>query len=94
MTQFRDVWAVVPVKNTSTAKQRLGGVMDAESRSRLAQAMLEDVLSAVTQTSSLAGLAVVTADPIAADIALRYGARILSGSVEKGQTAAILRVTG
>jgi 2-phospho-L-lactate/phosphoenolpyruvate guanylyltransferase len=36
---------LVPVKNTSSAKQRLGAVLDQPSRTALAQAMLHDVLS-------------------------------------------------
>ena len=38
---------LVPVKNTSSAKQRLAAVLDQPSRTELAQAMLHDVLSAL-----------------------------------------------
>ena len=38
---------LVPIKNTSGAKQRLASVLDQPSRTRLAQAMLHDVLSAL-----------------------------------------------
>ena len=89
MTAFRDIWAIVPVKNLGAAKQRLSDVLDGQARSRLAVAMLEDVLSAVRLAKGLAGLMVVTADPEARRIAEGYGARILSGSAEEGQTAAI-----
>jgi 2-phospho-L-lactate guanylyltransferase len=84
-----DIWAVVPVKDTRTAKQRLAAVMDQETRTLLARAMLEDVISAVAASSSLAGLVVVTTDRVATDIAQRYGARLLSQGGEEGQTHAM-----
>ncbi|MBV8510632.1 MAG: 2-phospho-L-lactate guanylyltransferase [Xanthobacteraceae bacterium] len=85
----KDIWAVVPVKDTRRAKQRLATVMDQDTRRLLAHAMLEDVLSAIAAASSLAGLVVVTADPIATQIAQRYGARLLSEGGEEGQTHAM-----
>lgn len=88
-----DIWAVVPVKDTRTAKQRLSTVMDQSTRTTLAHAMLEDVLCAVAATSALAGLVVVTADPEASALAHRYGARILSEGGEQGQTHALRYAT-
>ena len=73
----------------TAAKQRLAAMMDAQARSRLAAAMLEDVLSAIVGAAGLKGLVVVTTDPVAIDIAPRYKARVLSGSGEEGQTAAV-----
>ena len=46
MTIETGIWAVVPVKNFNLAKTRLGGVLQAEERNQLSQAMLQDVLSA------------------------------------------------
>jgi 2-phospho-L-lactate guanylyltransferase len=86
---LKDIWAVVPVKDTRTAKQRLAAVMDQQTRTLLAHAMLEDVLSAVAAAASLAGLVVVTADPLATQIAQRYDARLLSEGGEEGQTQAM-----
>jgi hypothetical protein len=40
---------LVPIKNTSGAKQRLASLLDQQSRTRLAQAMLHDVLSAAAK---------------------------------------------
>jgi 2-phospho-L-lactate guanylyltransferase len=86
---LKDIWAVVPVKDTRAAKQRLAAVMDQRSRTLLAQTMLEDVLSAAAAAASLAGLVVVTADPVATQIAQEYGARLLSQGGEEGQTPAM-----
>lgn len=84
-----DVWAVVPVKDTRTAKQRLSSLLDQETRTVLARTMLEDVLSAIAASSRLTGLVVVTADPAVISIARGYDARILADGGEFGQTHAM-----
>ena len=85
-----DVWAVLPVKETANAKQRLAGVLSAELRRRLALAMMEDVLAALAATPRLSGIAVVTIDPTVAAIAARYGARILPAGARDGHTGAVV----
>ena len=60
------VWAVVPVKEIEGAKQRLSSCLSPEERRALASVMLEDVLDAVSAVRELAGLLVVTVDPVAA----------------------------
>ena len=89
MSAANDVWAVVPVKDTQAAKQRLSPVLDQERRTLLARAMLEDVLAALQGATRLAGFVGVTADPVASELVRRYGGRILSGGGEDGQTAAM-----
>jgi 2-phospho-L-lactate guanylyltransferase len=84
-----DIWAVIPVKETAGAKQRLGDAVPRALRPGLALAMLEDVLAAVAQTRGLAGIAVVTLDPAAQALAQRYGARILTDGARGGHTAAV-----
>jgi 2-phospho-L-lactate guanylyltransferase len=89
-----DIWAVIPVKETATAKERLGEALPRNLRPGLALAMLEDVLSAVAKTlhnrwHGLAGIAVVTLDPDAQALAQRYGARILTDDARGGHTAAV-----
>ena len=85
-----DVWAVLPVKETANAKQRLAGVLSAELRRRLALAMMEDVLAALAVTPRLSGIAVVTIDPTVEAIAARYGARILPAGARDGHTGAVV----
>jgi 2-phospho-L-lactate guanylyltransferase len=89
VSRATDIWAVVPVKDTTEAKQRLGPAVPAELRRRLALAMLEDVLAALTAAAGLAGIAVVTIDPAATELARRYGARILDDGARDGQTGAV-----
>jgi 2-phospho-L-lactate guanylyltransferase len=84
-----DIWAVVPVKDTGCAKQRLAGVLSAHVRQQLALAMLEDVLQTIAAVPELTGIAVVTIDPTAVDIALRLGARVWSGGARDGHTGAV-----
>ncbi len=89
-----DIWAVIPVKETTAAKGRLGDAVPRHLRPGLALAMLEDVLAAVTQAlqhgaRGLAGIAVVTLDPEARALTQRYGARILTDDARGGHTAAV-----
>jgi len=84
-----DVWAVVPVKDTSDAKQRLGDAVAPAVRPRLALAMIEDVLAALAAAPGLAGMIVVTIDQAAAALAARYGARVLAEGAREGQTGAV-----
>jgi 2-phospho-L-lactate guanylyltransferase len=84
-----DIWAVVPVKEFAGAKQRLSSCMSPEERRTLATIMLEDVLDALSGTHELAGLLVVTVDPVAASLAARYGARIVAEGARDGHTGAV-----
>jgi 2-phospho-L-lactate guanylyltransferase len=84
-----DIWAVMPVKDTAGAKQRLAGFLPAQVRRQLALAMFEDVLQAVAAVPELTGMAVVTIDPAAATIALRLGARVWSDGARDGHTGAV-----
>jgi 2-phospho-L-lactate guanylyltransferase len=83
------IWAVIPVKETTAAKERLADAVPRHLRPGLALAMLEDVLAAVAQARGLAGIAVVTLDPDARALAQRYGARILTDDARGGHTAAV-----
>lgn len=89
MSGVSRIWAVVPLKHTTDAKQRLAGVLGAALRQRLALAMAHDVLSALAASPGLAGLAVVTLDPAASALARRFGARVLTEGAADGQTGAV-----
>ncbi len=85
------IWAVVPVKDFQTAKQRLRAVLTPNERQALARAMLEDVLAALAQVRELDRLVLVTREPHAVTLARRFGAFILSEPSNRGQTAAVER---
>jgi 2-phospho-L-lactate guanylyltransferase len=84
-----EIWALVPVKTFAQAKQRLACVLSAHERARLAEAMFRDVLAALEPVPQLAGIAVVTADPVAAKIATSFGARHIHDAAESGVNAAV-----
>ena len=84
-----DLWAVVPVKERVSAKERLAPLLRPEARQALALAMLEDVLSAVTGARDIAGLLVVTVDAEAGRLAARYGARLIEAGARDGHTGAV-----
>ena len=90
MTRGRDIVAVVPVKGTIEAKSRLGPEYPPEFRCGLAQAMLEDVLAALCAANELAGVVVVTVDPVSCETAARFGARIIDDGARDGHTGAVV----
>ena len=83
------VWACVPVKEFTGAKQRLGSLLSPGQREILAATMLEDVLSALAGATLLAGILVNTVDPRASAVAERYGARIVTEGARDGHTGAV-----
>ena len=89
MSVVSRIWAVVPLKTTTQAKQRLAGALGAALRQQLALAMAHDVLSALAASPGLAGLAVVTLDPAASALARRFEARLLTEGAADGQTGAV-----
>jgi 2-phospho-L-lactate guanylyltransferase len=82
-------WAVVPVKERDRAKERLAPLLPPDLRQGLVLAMLEDVLAAVAGAAGLSGHIVVTVDPAARRLALRYGARIVEDGARDGHTGAV-----
>src|SRR5215210_442425 len=80
--------AVLPVKRFGAAKERLAGPVDPAARAALAEAMLADVLAAVTAAEGIESVAVVTAEPRAVRLARAAGAAIVPDTREHGQSAA------
>jgi len=81
--------AILPVKSFGRAKQRLGHAFP--DRPALAAAMVADVLDALAAVPSLDGVIVVTAEPIAAEIARGLGASVVHDPAETGQSDAAAR---
>ena len=84
-----EVWAVIPVKETSKAKQRLAPVLSASMRQALALAMLEDVLEAVSGVKGLGGLVLLTIDRDAMQLARRYDGISIPDGARDGHTGAV-----
>ncbi len=84
---------LVPVKNSSLAKQRLASLLDQPARTALAQAMLHDVLSALDAWSSHPAVALVTSDPYAVKLARGYNFEVIADPDNPGETGAIEMAT-
>jgi 2-phospho-L-lactate guanylyltransferase len=63
-------------------------LLSPEQRQALAAAMLEDVLAALAG-APLAGIMVNTLEPVAVEIALRFGARVVTDDARSGHTGAV-----
>ena len=84
---------LVPVKNLSVAKQRLASVLDQPSRTKLAQAMLHDVMSALTTWPDRPAVGIVSSDPFAVDLARQYDFEVIPDPENPGETGAIEMAT-
>ena len=84
---------LVPIKNTASAKQRLASVLDRPSRTQLAQAMLNDVLTALHRWSDRPTVGIVTSDPYATRLAEEYKFEVIPDPGNPGETGAIEMAT-
>jgi 2-phospho-L-lactate guanylyltransferase len=89
MSALPPIWAVVPLKDSTAAKQRLAGILPTQPRRALALAMAEDVLETLAAVRALAGIIVVTVDEVATQIATRHGAMVSCAAATEGHTAAV-----
>jgi 2-phospho-L-lactate guanylyltransferase len=84
---------LVPIKNLANAKQRLASLLDQPTRTELAQAMLFDVLEAVSQCKSRSEVGLVTTDVFAVKLARHFGFQVIPDHANSGETAAIAMAT-
>jgi 2-phospho-L-lactate guanylyltransferase len=84
-----NIWAIVPVKRLALAKQRLAPVLSRSERAELARTMLHDVLTSLCATPQLAGIVVVSGDPVVAKLATLFDARVVGDVMESGVNAAV-----
>jgi 2-phospho-L-lactate/phosphoenolpyruvate guanylyltransferase len=84
---------LIPVKNLSSAKQRLATVLDQSARTELAQAMLRDVVAAVAAWQNRPPVALVTSDPFAIDLARKCDFEVIPDPANPGETGAIEMAT-
>jgi 2-phospho-L-lactate guanylyltransferase len=78
----------VPVKDLTTAKHRLQGLLSPAERVALAAAMLRDVLGTLSRARA-GDIWVVTGDPDATAIAHAFGADVLLEPGNRGHTEAV-----
>ncbi len=84
---------LIPVKNLSSAKQRLARILDQPARTKLAQAMLHDVVAAVSAWANRPACSLVTSDPFAIELAAKYDFEITPDPKNPGETGAIEMAT-
>ncbi|MGI9270358.1 MAG: 2-phospho-L-lactate guanylyltransferase [Woeseiaceae bacterium] len=82
-------WAILPVKQIGSAKQRLSNVLSNTERQELFRNMLGDVLAAVDDTTALQDLLIVTRDSEVRELARKFGARVLVTDADQGQSVAV-----
>ena len=84
---------LIPVKDLSNAKQRLGAAFDQQRRTELAEAMLHDVLTAAAGLRSRVDVALVTGDARAKQMASEFGFLVIEDTRNESETAAIEMAT-
>jgi 2-phospho-L-lactate guanylyltransferase len=88
---------LIPIKNLSNAKQRLAPVLDAESRTVLAKAMIQDVLETVhtwhEDSDGNTAVALVTSDAYAQELGQSFGFELIRDETNPGETGAIEMAT-
>jgi 2-phospho-L-lactate/phosphoenolpyruvate guanylyltransferase len=84
---------LVPVKNLAHAKQRLAPTLDQHDRTELAQAMLFDVLSALSAWREHPQVSLVTNDPFALQLARHFSFSVILDIANRGETDAIEMAT-
>ena len=84
---------LVPVKNLAHAKQRLAPLLDGPGRTKLAQAMLFDVLEALAGCPNRGEVGIVTSDPFAIDAARHFNFEVIADHSNRSETDAIEMAT-
>jgi 2-phospho-L-lactate/phosphoenolpyruvate guanylyltransferase len=84
---------LIPVKDLSTAKQRLSGALNQSQRSQLAEAMLRDVMTAASGVLGRIDMALVSGDARARHLAGEFGFGVIEDTRNESETAAIETAT-
>lgn len=84
--------AILPAKRFEAAKQRLAPAAQLGNRRALIEAMFSDALLAVRRVQTVEQVFVVTADPIAAQIAAGHEAIVVEDTASSHSEAALLGI--
>jgi len=87
------LFAIVPVKDLSKAKERLASLLPQDVRTELAYAMLEDVLAALRGATLIDRIFIVTMDRKAMEIAGDVGIEIIEETEQKGESDSVDRAS-
>lgn len=83
------MWAIVPIKTFEAAKQRLASVLSPAERRGLMLAMARDVLTALSRSTRLTGILIVSRTPEADALAQAFGTERFSESPDADLPAAL-----
>ena len=84
---------LIPLKSLATAKQRLTEALSQSQRSRLAEAMLRDVMTAALGVRNRIDVSLVTGDAQAQQLAREFGFGVIEDTRNESETAAIEMAT-
>jgi 2-phospho-L-lactate/phosphoenolpyruvate guanylyltransferase len=84
---------LIPVKSLANAKQRLASLLDQPTRTKLAQAMLFDVMETLGTWQSRPQVGIVTSDSFALELARRFEFQIIPDNANRSETDAIEMAT-
>lgn len=84
-----DIWAVVPLKSLTDAKQRLASILDAPARRRLMVAMIRDVLAALQGVPAITGILLVSRDPMAEELAKEFNLECFANPADEDLNSAL-----
>jgi 2-phospho-L-lactate guanylyltransferase len=82
-------YVLVPVKDLTQAKARLSPLLSPAERYALAAAMLDDVLGALRQASTVERIALVTTDTYALGLAAQWRFEVVDEGSGRGETGAV-----
>jgi 2-phospho-L-lactate guanylyltransferase len=82
-------YLLIPVKDLTSAKQRLRGLLTQEERTRLAWAMCENAFAAASQSRLADRIAIVTLYPPAITLAKKYGMEIILETEQISESASV-----
>jgi 2-phospho-L-lactate guanylyltransferase len=80
---------LIPVKDLTSAKQRLAEALDQAQRSQLAEAMLRDVMNAAAAVTDRLDMFLVTGDSRAQAMAAEFDFGVIEDTRNESETAAI-----
>ena len=86
-------WAIVPVKPLGAAKSRLSKVLQPAERADLARRFLEHTLAALNACGGVDETLVISADPLAWELAAQYGAQCYYENDTPGLNASLRRAS-
>lgn len=84
---------LIPVKNLTSAKQRLAEALDQSQRAQLAEAMLRDVMNATAGITGRLDVFLVTGDLRARAMAAEFHFGVIEDTRNESETAAIQTAT-